>query len=65
MATWSTSSLVDIDMVYFTIGEVSMVLVKIVVIMVQVNMFEKPGHRAINYVGIWPRRGLRYLVKQH
>ena len=52
-------------MAHFTIGEVSMVLVKIVVIMVQVNMFEKPGHRAINYVGIWPRRGLRYLVKQH
>ena len=53
-------------MVHFTIGEVSIVLVKMVeVTMVQVNMLEKPAQKVINYVGIWPRRDLRYLVEQH
>ena len=53
-------------MVPSTIAEVAMVLVKMVeVTMVQVNMFEKPAHRAINYVGIWPRRRLRYLVEEY
>ena len=53
-------------MVHFTIAEVAMVLVKMVeVTIVQVNMFEKPAHRAINYVGIWPRGGLRYLVEDY
>ena len=53
-------------MVHFEIAEVAMVLVKMVeVTMVQVNMFEKPAPRAINYVGIWPRGGLRYLVEDY
>ena len=53
-------------MVHFEIAEVAMVLVKMVeVTMVQVNMFENPAHRAINYVSIWLWGGLRYLVEDY